>query len=77
VTVTAGSTAIRSWTVKWTFTNGETIQQMWNAGYSANGAQITASNVSYNGALAARATATFGFNGAGSVKPVSATCISS
>jgi endoglucanase len=64
VTVKAGTTAISSWTVGWTFQNGQTISQLWNGALTTNGSAITVKNMSYNGALAANATTTFGFNGA-------------
>jgi hypothetical protein len=74
VTVTAGSAAIKGWTVKWTFANGESVSQMWSAGYTVSGPTVTATNVSWNGALAAKASTTFGFTGNGSPGAVTATC---
>jgi lysophospholipase L1-like esterase len=61
VTVTAGSAAINSWTVTWTFANGQTVQQFWNTALTPNGPAITARNVSYNGSLPAGGHADFGF----------------
>ncbi|MEU7714254.1 cellulose binding domain-containing protein [Micromonospora chalcea] len=63
VTVTAGSAAISGWTVTWTWANGQTISQSWNATVSTSGATVTARNVSYNGALGAGASTEFGFLG--------------
>nr|MDT0661357.1 carbohydrate-binding domain-containing protein [Micromonospora sp. DSM 115978] len=63
VRVTAGSSAIRGWRVTWTFANGQTVSQSWNATISASGSAMTATNVSHNGSLAAGATTTFGFIG--------------
>jgi hypothetical protein len=77
VTVTAGSAAIKGWSVKWTFANGETVGQMWSASYAASGSTVTATNVSWNGALAAKASTTFGFTGSGSPAAVTATCTAS
>jgi len=77
VTVTAGSAAIKAWTVKWTFANGETVSQMWSASYSAAGSTVTATNVSWNGALAAKASTTFGFTGSGTPAGVTASCTAS
>lgn len=65
MTVTAGSAAIRSWTVTWTFANGESISQIWNGTLTANGANISVAPVSYNGALAAGGSTSFGFLGTG------------
>jgi endo-1,4-beta-xylanase len=79
VRVTAGSAPISGWSVSWTFTNGQTITQIWNA--TASGSPtVTARNVSYNGNLGAGATTTFGFlgswNGTNSV-PSPITCSAS
>ncbi|HEX8345316.1 MAG TPA: cellulose binding domain-containing protein, partial [Actinoplanes sp.] len=74
VTVRAGSAAIRGWTVTLTFPNGQTVQQGWNATVSASGNTVTARNASYNGALAAGATASFGFIGGGTNGAPTVTC---
>ena len=63
VKVTAGSSAIKAWTVTLTFANGQTVTQAWNATVTSSGATVTARNVSYNGSLAAGANTTFGFLG--------------
>ncbi|MFY1689155.1 carbohydrate-binding domain-containing protein [Plantactinospora sp. WMMB782] len=63
VRVTAGSSAIRGWRVTWTFGNGQTISQSWNATVSASGSAVTATNVAFNGSLGAGASTTFGFIG--------------
>ncbi|MEU6432675.1 cellulose binding domain-containing protein, partial [Microbispora sp. NPDC046973] len=77
VTVTAGSSAISSWTVGWRFGNGQTVTQSWNATISASGAEVTARNVGYNGALGAGASTQFGFlgtwNGANGVPTLTCT----
>jgi mannan endo-1,4-beta-mannosidase len=71
VKVTAGSSAINGWTVTWTYANGQTVTQAWNATVTSSGAAVTAKNVSYNGKLAAAGATSFGFlgswNGANSV----------
>ena len=63
VQVTAGSSAINGWRVTWTFTNGQTISQSWNATITTSGSAVTATNVAYNGSLGAGASTTFGFLG--------------
>ncbi len=63
VRVTAGGSAISGWTVTWTFGNGQQVSQAWNATLTTSGATVTARNVSYNGALAAGGSTTFGFLG--------------
>ncbi|MDG4773668.1 carbohydrate-binding domain-containing protein [Solwaraspora sp. WMMD792] len=76
VRVTAGSSAIRGWRVTWTFANGQTISQSWNATINASGSAVTATNVSFNGSLGAGASTTFGFIGTwnGSNATPSLTC---
>ncbi|WP_435149147.1 glycosyl hydrolase family 95 catalytic domain-containing protein [Micromonospora aurantiaca (nom. illeg.)] len=64
VTVTAGATAIRGWTVSWTFPNGQVINQIWSGTHTQNGADVTVRNVDYNGSLPAGGSTTFGFIGA-------------
>jgi Cellulose binding domain len=57
----SGSTAITGWKVTWTYANGQAVSQAWSANVTQSGSSVTATNVSYNGALAAGATTTFGF----------------
>ncbi|RIV39790.1 cellulase family glycosylhydrolase [Micromonospora radicis] len=64
VRVTAGSSAITGWTVRWTFANGQSVSQSWNATVTSSGSAVTARNVDYNGRLGAGAGTTFGFIGA-------------
>ncbi|WP_229401269.1 lytic polysaccharide monooxygenase auxiliary activity family 9 protein [Micromonospora okii] len=61
VEVTAGSSAIRGWTVNWTYANGQRISSSWGATVTSSGSTVTARNVDYNGALAPGAKTTFGF----------------
>jgi hypothetical protein len=65
VTVTnTGSTALKSWTVGWSFPGAQKITNAWNASYTQSGAAVTASNMSYNGSVAAGGNTSFGFQGA-------------
>lgn len=77
VKVTAGPAAINGWSTRWTFANGQTISQSWNATLSTSGSTYTARNVDYNGRLGAGASTTFGFiaswNGSNAVPAVSCT----
>ena len=54
---------IAGWTVQWTYTNGQTISQIWNGQLTTSGAAVTVRNVGYNGSIAPNATRTFGFLG--------------
>jgi len=59
-----GTMAISSWTLTWTFANGQTISSLWNGIESQSGANVTVTNEPYNGTIAAGATLTaLGFNG--------------
>jgi cellulase/cellobiase CelA1 len=78
VTVTAGNSAINGWTVRWAFPGSQAITQLWSGTPSTSGQNITVRNASYNAAIPANATTTFGFTatGAGSPAPATPTCTS-
>jgi acetylxylan esterase len=62
VTVTntgTGSTA--GWRVTWTWLGSQSIVNYWNAALTSSGSSVTATNLSYNGAIAAGGNTTFGF----------------
>ncbi|GAA0429242.1 hypothetical protein Acor_40030 [Acrocarpospora corrugata] len=63
VTVTAGGSAITSWTVTFTLPAGHTVTGSWNANFTQGGQTVTAKNVSHNGNLGAGASTSFGFQG--------------
>ena len=80
VRVTAGSAAISSWRVTWTWANGQSITQSWGANLPPNVNPVVATNMSYNGSLGAGASTTFGFlaswNNSANTSPVP-TCTAS
>jgi len=76
VKVTAGSSAVNGWTVKWTLGSGQSISQVWNGTVSTSGSSVTVQNVSYNGSLQPSASTTFGFLANGSPSTPSLTCTS-
>jgi hypothetical protein len=60
-----GSTALTSWTLTWSFANGQTVTQLWNGVETQSGANVTVVNESYNGGIAAGGSYSgVGFNGA-------------
>ena len=64
ITIKNGSIAITSWTLTWSFANGQTISSLWNGIESQSGSNVTVKNESYNGSIAANGTLTgIGFNG--------------
>ncbi|RPE38738.1 cellulose binding domain-containing protein [Streptomyces sp. Ag109_O5-1] len=58
-----GSTAWSGWSLGWSFPNGQTVGQLWNADWTQSGAAVTARNVSWNGTVAAGSSVSFGFTG--------------
>ncbi|MHA6757577.1 cellulose binding domain-containing protein [Streptacidiphilus sp. PAMC 29251] len=58
-----GAGAIHGWTVTWTWPGGQQETSAWNAAVSQSGSAVTATNLSYNGAIAAGGTTTFGLQG--------------
>ena len=54
---------ITSWTLGFTFPGNQRITQGWSANWSQSGANVTATNMSWNGNLPRGASATIGFNG--------------
>jgi cellulose 1,4-beta-cellobiosidase len=64
ISIKNGSTAITSWTLAWSFANGQTVSQLWNGIETQSGASVTVKNEPYNGSIAANATLSgIGFNG--------------
>ncbi len=57
------TTAISSWTLKFTFPNTQSITQIWNASESMQGEAVTIQNLSYNGSIPAGTSISLGFNG--------------
>lgn len=58
-----GPAARSSWTVDWTFPNGQTITSLWNGSHTQTGPAVTVRNLDWNGNLAPGASANFGFQG--------------
>jgi endo-1,4-beta-xylanase len=63
VSVTNLGDPLNGWTLAWSYGAGQQVTQAWNATVTQSGAQVTAQNVGYNGAVATNATVSFGFNG--------------
>jgi cellulase/cellobiase CelA1 len=64
VTVTnSGTAAINGWTLAFSFPGDQKVTNAWNATVSQSGAAVTATNVSYNAAIAPGGNAQFGFQG--------------
>jgi len=62
--VNNGGTALSSWTLTWSFANGQTVSSLWNGNETQSGANVTVTNESYNGSIPAGGSYTgVGFNG--------------
>jgi cellulase/cellobiase CelA1 len=64
-----GTAASTRWTVKFAFAGSQTIVNSWNATVTQAGAQVTAANASYNGAIPAGGSTSFGFVANGANQP--------
>ncbi|MGW5560143.1 cellulose binding domain-containing protein [Micromonospora sp. NPDC003944] len=73
VTVTAAA-AITGWRVSWVFANGQSITQIWGGRNAPSGSTQNVSNETWNGALAAGASTTFGLTANGAATTPSLTC---
>ena len=51
-----GSSTINGWTLVFSFANGQTITQIWNASDTQAGSQVTVANLSYDATIAPGAT---------------------
>jgi alpha-galactosidase len=56
-----GTAPVNGWSLRWSFADGQQLNQAWGATYTQSGAQVTATNVSWNGSISPGATASFGF----------------
>jgi len=74
--VTAGSSAISGWTVRWTLASGQTITQVWSGTLNASGSSVSVGNASYNGSLQPSASTTFGFLANGTPTTPALSCTS-
>ncbi len=54
---------ISGWTLQWSYTAGQEITQLWNGQYHHDGAQVTVTNASWNGTIAAGGSISVGFLG--------------
>ncbi|MCX5064455.1 endo-1,4-beta-xylanase [Micromonospora lupini] len=77
VKVTAGSTALRGWTVRVTLPSGTAVTNTWSAQASGSSGTVDFRNVDYNGQVGAGASTEFGFQGTGSSPSGTPTCTAS
>ena len=63
VVVTNLGDPLTGWTVTWSFPDGQTVNQAWNATVTQAGSAVTARDVGWNARVATGGTASFGFIG--------------
>ncbi|MDG4766957.1 glycoside hydrolase family 9 protein [Solwaraspora sp. WMMD406] len=77
VTITnTGSSPVNGWQLRFAFAGSQQVTQGWSATWTQSGNQVTATNASWNGALAPGASVGVGFNGShsgGNPRPTSFT----
>lgn len=61
--INTGNAPISGWTLRWTFTRGQIVTDIWNATSQQSGSNVTATNVSYSGNIAAGGTQVVGYTG--------------
>jgi len=74
IRVTAGSAALKGWTVALTLPGGAAVTNTWNATAGGSSGAVSFTNVSYNGSVAAGAYTEFGFQGTGTGPSGTPTC---
>ncbi|MET7427185.1 cellulose binding domain-containing protein [Dactylosporangium sp. NPDC005555] len=65
-----GTAPSTGWTIRFSFAGTQTVAQSWSATVTQSGSQVTAANVSYNGAIPAGGSTSFGFIANGTSQPV-------
>ncbi len=63
----SGTAATTGWTVGYSWPGSQTISQIWNASETQSGAAVSVGNLSYDGAIPAGGSTTFGLIGTGAV----------
>jgi hypothetical protein len=63
VTITNLGDPVSGWTLRWSFTAGQSVTQAWGATVTQSASAVTAVNAGWNGSLATNGSTAFGFNG--------------
>ncbi|MCL6731991.1 cellulose binding domain-containing protein [Streptomyces neyagawaensis] len=58
-----GTGAWTGWTLNWSFPNGQSVTQLWNAAHTQSGAAVSVKNLAWNANVAAGSSVSFGFTG--------------
>jgi hypothetical protein len=63
----SGTPATKGWNVSFSWPGTQSISQIWNATSTQSGAAVSVTNASYDGAITAAGSTTFGLLGTGSI----------
>ncbi|MFI5933180.1 endo-1,4-beta-xylanase [Actinoplanes sp. NPDC051494] len=77
VKVTAGASAVSTWSVALTLPSGSALTNAWNAQATGSSGAVQFANVSYNGRIAAGGSTEFGFQGTGTPPTAVSGCTAS
>lgn len=61
--INTGNAPISGWTLRWTFTRGQVMTDMWHATGTQSGADVTATNVSYSANIPVGGSRVIGYTG--------------
>jgi rhamnogalacturonan endolyase len=63
VTIANLGDPVTGWSLRWAFTAGQGITQLWGGSHTQSGAQVTVNDAGYNASIPANGSVVFGFNG--------------
>jgi Glycosyl hydrolase family 62/Cellulose binding domain len=63
VSLTNLGASVSAWSLTWSFTAGQRVEQGWNAVFPSAGPQVEARNAGWNGTVGTGGSVSFGFNG--------------
>ncbi|GAB2624612.1 cellulase family glycosylhydrolase [Streptomyces capparidis] len=58
-----GTSAVRGWTLGWSFTGGQTVTNLWGGTVRQSGADVTVTSADYTAAIPANGSVSIGFTG--------------
>ncbi|WP_308291060.1 cellulose binding domain-containing protein [Micromonospora sp. RL09-050-HVF-A] len=63
ITISNLGDPLSGWSLRWSYSAGQTVSDAWNATVAQSGSTVTATNVGYNGSVPTGGSVSFGFNG--------------
>jgi chitin-binding protein len=61
----SGAAQTTGWNVSWSWPGAQAVTQIWNASDTQSGTAVSTANLSYNAAIPAKGSTTFGLLGSG------------